>query len=88
MSTTTHPRGFARRLKQLRAEAGLSQPGLAAAAGVPVGTIRGYELGRSEPSLSALLRLAGGLGVNLGAFEVEPRPRRKPRRRSRKGGRP
>jgi transcriptional regulator with XRE-family HTH domain len=64
----------------------LSQPGLAAAAGVPVGTIRGWEIGRSEPGLSALLRLARGLGVNLAAFEVEPRPGRGRGKKGKGGG--
>jgi transcriptional regulator with XRE-family HTH domain len=84
MSTTTHPRNFAYRLKQLRAAAGLSQPALAAAAAVSLGSLRGWELGRHEPGLSALLRLAGGLGVELNAFAMEAGPGRKPRRRKAK----
>jgi transcriptional regulator with XRE-family HTH domain len=86
MSTSTHRRNFAHCLRRLRAEARLSQAGLAAASGVPVGTIRGYEISRSEPGFSALLLLARGLNVGLAAFEMDPRPRRKPRRRGRKGG--
>ena len=52
------------RLKQLREAAGLSQPE-AAAAGVPVGTLRGWEQGRRVPLLDAAARLALALGVSL-----------------------
>jgi transcriptional regulator with XRE-family HTH domain len=65
-----HNRDFARRLKELRAAAGLSQTGLARASGVPAGTIRSFEVSRREPTFRSLLRLARGLGVSLAAFEM------------------
>jgi transcriptional regulator with XRE-family HTH domain len=63
-------RSFAARLKALRAAAGLSQTGLARASGVPLQTIRSFEIARREPTFRTLLRLARGLGVGLGAFEL------------------
>ena len=56
---------FAARLKRLRERAGLSQPKLAAAADVPVATLRTWEQGRREPLLSAAVKLATALGVSL-----------------------
>jgi transcriptional regulator with XRE-family HTH domain len=78
---------FAERLRGLRQEAGLSQPGLYEATGVPVPTIRELEQGRREPKLSTLLKLAAGLGLSLAAFdppaaEAPPEP---PKRGRRKG---
>jgi transcriptional regulator with XRE-family HTH domain len=54
-----------KRLKRLREAAGLSQSQLAAAAGVPVGTLRNWEYDRREPLLGAAARLADGLGCTL-----------------------
>jgi transcriptional regulator with XRE-family HTH domain len=53
------------RLKQLRRQRGLSQAKLAAAAGIPVGTLRGWEYGRRTPLLDAATRVALALGVSL-----------------------
>jgi transcriptional regulator with XRE-family HTH domain len=74
-------RRFATRLKDLRAAAGLSQPELAEAAGMPVGTVRGFEIGRREPTFNTLLLLARGLGVDLNAFAMEPEEKGKKRRK-------
>jgi transcriptional regulator with XRE-family HTH domain len=71
---------FAEKLKELRQGKGLSQAGLAAASGVPVGTIRDYEQGKREPLLSNAQRLARGLGVSVAAFNgPEAEPARKSR---------
>jgi transcriptional regulator with XRE-family HTH domain len=66
-------------LKRLREAAGLSQPQLAQAAGVPVGTLRQWEQGRRLPSLEGFIALAAGLGVSLDelAGREAPRPRKK-----------
>jgi transcriptional regulator with XRE-family HTH domain len=50
------------RLQHLRRARGLSQSQLARAAGVPVGTLRGWEQGRRTPLADMLPRLAGALG--------------------------
>jgi transcriptional regulator with XRE-family HTH domain len=59
---------FADRLKELREQAGLSQPQLAAASGLPVGSIRQYEQGRRDPLWQVLFKLADALGVSAEAF--------------------
>jgi transcriptional regulator with XRE-family HTH domain len=48
--------------------AGLSRPELARRAGVPVSTLRNWEADRGFPGLTALLRLAGALGVPVERF--------------------
>jgi transcriptional regulator with XRE-family HTH domain len=53
------------RLQRLRKAAGLSQPGLAKAAGVPAATIRNWEQGRRGPLLENAAKLAVALGVSL-----------------------
>jgi transcriptional regulator with XRE-family HTH domain len=53
------------RLQRLRHRAGLSQSELAKAAGVPLGTLRGWEYGRRKPLLDAAAKLADALGVSL-----------------------
>jgi transcriptional regulator with XRE-family HTH domain len=60
---------FAQRLKELRGQAGLSQPALAERSGVAVGTIRHFEYGIREPTYETLVKLADGLGVTLLAFD-------------------
>ena len=53
------------RIAQLRRERGLSQEALAAAAGVPVGTLRGWEYGRRTPLLDAAAKLAKALKCTI-----------------------
>jgi transcriptional regulator with XRE-family HTH domain len=53
------------RLKALRKAAGLSQSQLARAAGVPIGTLRGWEYGRRKPLLDTAAKLAVALGCTL-----------------------
>ena len=52
-------------LRRLRQEAGLSQAGLAAAAGIHLRQIHRYESGEQQPALDVAHRLAGALGVTL-----------------------
>jgi transcriptional regulator with XRE-family HTH domain len=60
---------FARRLKELRQEAGLSQAELAKECGLGLSTIRQFEQGWREPTFGTLVKLVQGLGVTLAAFE-------------------
>ena len=53
------------RLQKARQAAGLSQPQLAEAAGVPVGTLRNWEQGRRVPLLDTAKRVADALGCTL-----------------------
>jgi transcriptional regulator with XRE-family HTH domain len=43
----------------------LSQPSLAARAGIPVASLRNWEQGRTMPNFDAACRLADALGVTL-----------------------
>ncbi|UVL53945.1 helix-turn-helix domain-containing protein [Pseudomonas sp. B21-035] len=54
---------FAEKLAQLRAQKGLTQRELGAAAGVAWSMISKYESGQSMPRLKVLMRLGGALGV-------------------------
>jgi transcriptional regulator with XRE-family HTH domain len=58
-------KGMAENLKRLRQRAGLSQPQLAKAAGVPLGTLRCWEQATRQPLLGAAVKLADALGVTL-----------------------
>ena len=59
----------ARVLKYARRRAGLTQRGLAAAAGVPHSTVARIELGQLSPRTDTLVRLLGATGH---ALEVSP----------------
>jgi transcriptional regulator with XRE-family HTH domain len=85
--------GFAGRLRELRASAGLTQKQLADQAGVALRTVSSLEQGLYEPVWPTVLALAQALGVDVQAFVLPPgRPGAKsssapaPQRRSR--GRP
>ena len=62
------------RLQCLRQAAGLSQSGLAKAAGVPIGTLRNWEQGRRVPLLDTAARVAKALGVSLDALTEDAAP--------------
>lgn len=54
-----------RRLQQVRKERGLMQKEVADQTGINVVTLSGYEIGKSEPNMEALVRLADVYGVSL-----------------------
>src|SRR5438477_11953429 len=62
------PMTFAERLRELRTAAGLSEAKLAAASGIPFGTVHVYTMGRRKPSFAAVLKIARALGVSCEAF--------------------
>jgi transcriptional regulator with XRE-family HTH domain len=71
---------LARRLKQLREAAGMSQQSLAVAAGLSVGMVSQIEQGRREnPRVATLTVLADVLGITLDDLMSggEQKPRRK-----------
>jgi len=53
------------RLRDLRQGAGFSQPQLAAAASVPVASLRNWEYGRRALMFSSAYRLARAMGITL-----------------------
>src|SRR3954453_23279374 len=65
MEDSDDPGHFADVIRRLRQEAGLSQAGLAAAAGVHQRQINRYESGEQQPALNVSHRLAFALGVTL-----------------------
>ncbi len=62
----SHMDPIAKQLKRLRAARGLSQEALAQKAHVSRGYLARIELGRHDPTLSVLRRLAKGLRVSVG----------------------
>jgi transcriptional regulator with XRE-family HTH domain len=69
---------FADNLKRLRAAKGVTQQELAELAGLPVGSVRNWEIARREPRLHVLPRLARALGCTTddllrGLGEDEPK---------------
>jgi transcriptional regulator with XRE-family HTH domain len=57
-----------RRVRELREEKGVSQVGLAAAAGMDPATLNRLEMGKANPNLKTLERLADALGVEVVEF--------------------
>ena len=55
----------AERLKAVRKARGLKQQEVAEKTGLNVITLSGYEIGRNEPNVEALVRLADCYGVSL-----------------------
>jgi transcriptional regulator with XRE-family HTH domain len=85
MSQTTP---FARRLRQLRDAAGLTQGQLAEKAGLHRQGIAKLEMGDREPAWGTVQALAKALGVTCSAFEeadAETAKPSKPRGRPKKG---
>jgi transcriptional regulator with XRE-family HTH domain len=69
---------FNERLRYLREAAGLTQEGLARAAGLSVSTIAKLERGGMDPSWSTVLRLTEALAINVLAFTESKSPPRAP----------
>lgn len=55
-------------LRELRAQAGLTQQQLADRAGMPLPSLRGHEQGQRLPSWPSVVRLAKALGVSTDVF--------------------
>jgi transcriptional regulator with XRE-family HTH domain len=60
------PRRFAVKLRKIREQRGLTQEALAEKVGVSRGYLSRLEMGRHDPPLSLLRRLAKALGVKVG----------------------
>jgi transcriptional regulator with XRE-family HTH domain len=75
---------FGLQLKQLRQAAGLTQPQLAAKAGLSKAGVADLEQGRNDPSWATVTKLAAALGVDCRAFQetptVKPASRGRPRK--------
>lgn len=73
---------FGLRLKELREQAGLTQPQLADRAKLSKAGVADLEQGRREPSWSTVQALCAALGVSCEAFNQEPadRPETRPGR--------
>jgi transcriptional regulator with XRE-family HTH domain len=65
MEASEQQSNFGEVLRRLRQDAGLSQAGLAAAAGIHLRQINRYESGEQQPALDVGMRLAAALGVSL-----------------------
>ncbi|MBM7854098.1 transcriptional regulator with XRE-family HTH domain [Desulfohalotomaculum tongense] len=65
-----------KRIKELRARAGISQETLAQKLGVSVASVASYEIGRVNPSIEVLKKIADIFGVSvdyiLGRSNDEP----------------
>jgi transcriptional regulator with XRE-family HTH domain len=62
------PERFAMRLKKLREKRGITQEALAKKAGVSRAYLARLEMGRHDPPLSRLRKLAKALGVDIAAL--------------------
>ncbi len=62
---------LAKRLKQLRTDKGLTQAALAERAGVTLSYIGRLEIGRHDPQLSTLVKLAKALKVTVAELLME-----------------
>lgn len=65
---------FGEALKDLRTAVGWTQAQLAEYSSVPLGTIRDYEQGKRDPSLSSAQKLARALGRSLDVFGAVDTP--------------
>jgi transcriptional regulator with XRE-family HTH domain len=68
---------MAENLKALRERAGMTQEGLAKAAGVSVGTLRCWEQARRTMLVDAAVKLADALNVTLDELVGRESPKRK-----------
>src|SRR6201991_921086 len=64
-ASDSQPASFGDVMRRLRQDAGLSQAGLASAAGIHARQINRYESGEQQPALDVAQRLASALGVSL-----------------------
>ena len=64
-----HPKGFPARLLRLRAQAGMTQKELAKASGISLPQISRYESGTSVPRMTALVKLANALKVDISLLQ-------------------
>jgi len=71
------PAAIEHHLKRLRIAAGLSQAQLAERMGVDRAYVSGLELGQRNPTVVTLWHIGKALGVRLGSFFDEERPRRR-----------
>jgi transcriptional regulator with XRE-family HTH domain len=60
---------FGEKLKELRQGAKLTQAELAEKSGVPIGTLREYEQGKRDPSLSMAQKLAHAFKHTVYVFD-------------------
>jgi transcriptional regulator with XRE-family HTH domain len=68
------------KLSELRRRAGLTQEGLARAAGVGTDAVRKWERGKRTPSFEMATKLAEALDVSLDELAgIGPPPRKRPR---------
>jgi len=73
---------FAVKLKALREAAGMTQAGLAEAAGLHLSVVFKIEQGvREDPSWATVKALAKALGVDCTAFDDEEQPKSKEKRK-------
>lgn len=75
MPASDEPAHFGDVIRRLRQDAGLSQAGLAAAAGIHLRQIHRYESGEQQPALDVARRLAVALGVTLDELAGAPSDR-------------
>nr|DAL89450.1 MAG TPA: Repressor protein CI [Caudoviricetes sp.] len=67
-STADDSEEIGERIKELRKSKGVSQKELAQKAGLSIGSIQGYEQGRYNPKLEAIVKMADTLEVELDNF--------------------
>lgn len=64
-SRAKRKKDVAERLQMVRKECGMKQQEVAEKTGINVVTLSGYEIGKNEPNMEALVRLADTYGVSL-----------------------
>lgn len=64
-SRSKRKKAVAQRLQEERKYHNLKQQDVAARTGINVVTLSGYEIGKNEPNMEALVRLANAYGVTL-----------------------
>jgi transcriptional regulator with XRE-family HTH domain len=63
---------FAARLRELRLKRKLTQVNLSAMTEIPQPSISNWEQGKHDPELSAVVKLAEALGVEIGELVRDP----------------